>query len=167
MRRIGVLLVMGLWACVSSAQEPPRVVLPTQLQAMDNLTYVMPMSEGHQLCWGNGNAGTDLEIRFYRYRLEGGPRTLYLRLPFALWVEQPVRTNYCTSGTHRVPKSGHWIYEAEICRGSGANWTCSIRVSAACPAGSAETCSGMVAGDVPRGWWVYAYLPTPTGGEVD
>lgn len=171
---LGVVWGIALLVCllgalhVATAAEPPAVRLPTALEGMDKMTYVMPLDQGHPLCWSNGNPGTNLTIRFFRYRVEGGPKQLYLDLPFSLWVAQPVATNYCTTGTHKVPKAGHWVYEAEICflpvAADGNN--CSVRVSAACPAGSTPECAGGV-GDVPRGWWVYAYLPAPFGPVVN
>lgn len=152
----------------AAAAEPPRVTLPTSTSAVDRVTYVMPLSQGHTLCWADGNPETPRVIRFYRYRVEGGPKELYMTFDRSLWVAQPVATNYCTAGTHKVPKAGHWIYEAEICwtpvAADGSN--CSDRVSAACPAGTEPQCAGAV-GDTPRGWWVYAYLPPPTGPVVD
>lgn len=159
---------IGWMIPTANAQTTPaRVALPSMLEGMDKVTWVMPLDQAHPLCWSNGNAGTNLAIRFYRYRVEGGPKQLYLTLPFDLWVAQPVAGNYCTSGTHKVPKAGHWVYEAEIC------WTpiasdsgnCSVRVSAACPAGT-DGCAGAV-GSTPRGWWVYAYLPAPSGPVVN
>jgi hypothetical protein len=153
----------------ASAQTAPRVTLPTQLEGMDKMTFVMPLNEGHPLCWSDGNTNNPRTIRFYRYRVEGGPKQLYLDLPNTLWVAQPVATNYCTSGTHKVPKAGHWIYEAEICwlPVAADRSNCSIPVvSASCAAGSTATCAGAV-GSVPRGWWVYAYLPAPSGPVVD
>ena len=141
--------------------------MPPQLTAIDRMSYVMPTTDGHPLCWGDGNLPQPRAIRFYRYRVEGGPKTLYLTLPSDLWVAQPVATNYCTAGVHRVPQAGHWIYEAEICwlpvAPDGSN--CSDRVSAGCPRDDAK-CAGMV-GDTNRGWWVYAYLPPPTIPVVD
>lgn len=160
-------MLMLVWAVSSQAAEPPRVALPTQLEGMDKLTYVMTTAESHPLCWGNGNPETNLAIRFYRYRVEGGPKQLYVTIPFDLWVAQPVAGNYCSAEGHKVPKAGHWVYEAEICwtpiAADGGN--CSVRVSAACPAGT-EGCAGAVA-DTPRGWWVYAYLSAPSGPVVE
>lgn len=153
----------------AAAQAAPRVTLPTELEGMDRMTYVTPLDKGHPLCWSNGNPQTNLTIRFYRYRVEGGPKALYLDLPFNLWVAQPVATNYCTAGAHKLPKAGHWIYEAEICFTPVApdRSNCSVPVvSASCAAGSAPACAGAV-GSVPRGWWVYAYLPAPSGPVVN
>jgi hypothetical protein len=152
----------------AAAQSFPRVTLPTSLAALDRVTYAMPSSDAHPLCWSNGNPETNLTIRFYRYRVEGGPKQLYLDLPRGLWVAQPAAGNFCTAGSHKVPKAGHWIYEAEICftpvAADGSN--CSARVSASCAAGSSPECAGAVGGDS-RGWWVYAYLPAPAGPVVD
>jgi hypothetical protein len=176
---IGCLLLLGAIGYCTAAHcqtVPPKVTLPTMLDRMDNATYVMPITQGHPFCWSNGNNQTNLSIKLYRYRLEGGyPKALYLTLPYNLWVRSPDNPpanvpplgNYCTSGTHMVPKAGHWIYEAKIC------WTptavddsnCSDLVSAACPAGT-PGCAGAVA-DVPRGWWVYAFLPAPGGIGVN
>lgn len=148
---------------------PTRVTLPTVLEGMDRMTYVMPLDQGHPLCWADGNTPTTPRtIRFYRYRVEGGPKQLYLDLPSNLWVAQPVATNYCTAGTHKVPKAGHWIYEAEICwlpvASDRSNCSTPV-VSAACAAGAAG-CAGAV-GSVPRGWWIYGYLPAPSGPVVN
>jgi hypothetical protein len=173
---IYMLIVVGrspiAWLLPSANAQtaPPRVTLPTVLEGMDRMTYVMPLDQGHPLCWSDGNTPTrERTIRFYRYRVEGGPKQLYLDLPWMLWVAQPVATNYCAAGTHKVPKAGHWIYEAEICWWPVApdRSNCSAPVvSAGCAAGSAATCSGAV-GDAPRGWWVYAYLPAPTGVVIN
>lgn len=153
---------------LGAAHAQTRITLPPSLQALDRVTYVMPLTEGHTLCWGDGNPDSIARtIRFYRYRVEGGPKQLYLSLDRSVWVPG-APTNFCSAGTHKVPKAGHWVYEAEICylpvAADGSN--CSIRVSAACPAGSSPECAGGV-GDTPRGWWVYAYLPAPTGPVVD
>lgn len=147
---------------------PPRVSLPTQLEGMGNMTWVIPLDKTHPLCWSDGNTPTMARaIRFYRYRVEGGPKQLYTMIPNSLWVAQPTATNYCAAGSHKVPKAGHWVYEAEICwlPIAADNSNCSVRVSASCPAGTAG-CAGSVAG-IPRGWWVYAYLPAPSGPVVN
>lgn len=164
-----LLCLLTVAAHASKAQEaPPRVQLPATLTPVDRVSYVLKVGDTHKLCWGNGNAQTNIAIRFYRYRVEGGPVELYRTIPFAQWVAEPVATNYCTAKDVLEPKAGHWIYEAEFCftpiAADGSN--CSLRVSAACPAGSAETCAGMVEG-ANRGWWVYAYLPAPTGAGVN
>lgn len=168
--------VFGCMKAHAQTAAPPTVALPKTLTGMGNMTYVMPTTEGHPLCWANSNNQTNLTLKVYRYRLEGGyPKALYLNLPYDLWVKNPNDNaanvpplgNYCTTGTHKVPKAGHWIYEAKIC------WTpvaadegnCSDLVSAACPAGT-PGCAGMVE-DVARGWWVYAYLPAPGGIGVN
>lgn len=146
----------------------PRVTLPTQMEGMDRMTYVMPLTDGHPFCWSDGNAEQPRVIRIYRYRVEGGPKALYLELPRTLWQVKTPAGNFCSSGTHKVPKAGHWVYEAEICwlpvAADGSN--CSPRVSAACPASSGTLCAGAVA-SAARGWWVYAYLPAPTGPVVN
>lgn len=162
---------LGVILPTASAQmAPPRVTLPTELAGMDRMTYVMPLDKGHPLCWGDGNAPTlERTIRFYRYRVEGGPKQLYLDLPSSLWVAEPVATNYCSAGTHKVPKAGHWIYEAEICGLPVApdRSNCSVPVvSAGCAAGTDAACAGAV-GTALRGWWVYAYLPAPTGVVIN
>lgn len=160
---------LSLLLPTANAQSaPPRVTLPTKLEGMDRMTYVMPLDQGHTLCWSNGNPETNLTIRFYRYRVEGGPKQLYLDLPFNLWVAQPVATNYCAAGTHRVPKAGHWVYEAEICFTPVApdRSNCSLPVvSAGCAAGTVG-CAGAVGSEL-RGWWVYGYLPAPSGPVVN
>ena len=179
--RIGVgvaLAILIIWLSIILGKSPigyalgqtvpARVTLPTMLDGMDKMTWVMPLDQGHPLCWADSNTpSTPRAIRFYRYRVEGGPKQLYLTLDKSLWVAQPISTNYCTAGSHKVPKAGHWVYEAEICflpiAADGSN--CSVRVSAACPAGAAG-CAGAVA-DTPRGWWVYAYLPAPSGPVVN
>lgn len=175
--RVGVILLTSaiiVWLLILVGKSPiglalgqERVVLPPSLEALDRVTYVMPLSTGHPLCWTDGNAESPRAIRFYRYRVEGGPKEPYLTLDRTLWVAG-APTNFCTAGTHKVPKAGHWVYEAEICwlpiAADGGN--CSVRVSAACPANSAEGCAGAV-GDTPRGWWVYAYLAAPSGPVVD
>ena len=167
---IWVLVVLGrspIGWMLPSANAQTRVTLPASISAADRVTWVMPLNQGHPLCWSDGNAEQPRVIRFYRYRVEGGPKQLYLSLDRSLWVAG-APTNFCTAGTHLVPKAGHWVYEAEICwlpvAADGSN--CSTRVSAACPAGSSPECAGGV-GDTPRGWWVYAYLPAPTGPVVN
>lgn len=146
---------------METTAAPLRVSLPTQLEGMDRMTFVMPLGQGHPLCFADDNPEANKTIRFYRYRVEGGPKALYLDLLAELWVPQQVAGNYCTTGTHSVPRAGHWVYEAKICFTPVAadESNCSTQVSAACAAGT-EGCAGAVQ-DVPRGWWVYAYLPPP------
>lgn len=171
---IYVLVLLGnsplgfIFPSAGAQTNPVKVTLPTQLEGMDRMTYVMPLTEGHPFCWSDSNPNNPKTIRIYRYRVEGGPKALYLDLPRTLWQVKTPAGNFCTSGTHKVPKAGHWIYEAEICwlpvAADGSN--CSTRVSAACPAGSGTLCAGAVA-SAARGWWVYAYLPAPTDPVVE
>jgi hypothetical protein len=154
----------------AGAQTVPRIVLPTAPETRDIATHIIPLDQGHKLCWADGNTPTRARtIRIYRYRVEGGPKTLYLDLPNSLWVAQPTATNFCTSGTHKVPKAGHWVYEAQICwlpvASDQSNCSTPV-VSASCAAGSTPACAGAVGG-VPRGWWVYGYLPAPSGPVVN
>lgn len=170
----GLVILSALACSYAHAQAaPPRVALPTVMEGMDRMNYVMPITEGHPFCWSNNNPQTNLAIKIYRYRMEGGPKTLYLTLPYNLWQRKagstgtpPIGT-YCTSGTHKVPQAGHWIYEGRICFTPTAvdEGNCSEVVSASCAAGTTG-CAGAVA-DTPRGWWVYAFLPAPTGVGVD
>jgi hypothetical protein len=158
--------MLGMLISTVSAQDT-RVKFPTEVEAVDRVAFPIPLNKGHPLCWANFNPETNLLIRLYRYRVEGGPRQLYITLPYDLWIDQVVGTagvNFCTAGTHKVPKAGHWVYEAQICFTPVASddSNCSTPVvSAACASGT-DGCAGVV-GSVPRGWWIYGYLPPPSG----
>ena len=161
-------VAINLMIPTADAQTAPRVELPAQLGLSDRANWIMPVNEGHPLCWVDSNTSNNLTLRIFRYRVEGGPRQLYIELPKALWVAQPQANKYCTAGTHKVPKAGHWVYEAQLCyvpvAADGSN--CSAAVTGGCASGSGSNCAGVVQG-APRGWWVYAYLPAPTGPVVD
>ena len=87
---IAGLLLTLLMIHLALAADPPRVTLPTQLEGMDRMTFVTPLDQGHPLCFGDDNPETNKTIRFYRYRVEGGPKVLYLDYPADLWVPQQV-----------------------------------------------------------------------------
>jgi hypothetical protein len=126
----------------------------------ERTTYTLPLNRTHKICWGDPNpAGTVTSFKVWRYRVEGGARTLYLELPRASWVADPAG-GFCRINIS-LPKAGHWIYDAALCTGT----VCSTVVTASCSAGTVG-CAGAVGGSA-RGWWIYGFLPAPTGVGVE
>lgn len=122
-------------------------------------TYVTTVGAAPQICFGDPNGGTsDLVFEYRLYRFEGGPKAAHAA-PRATWRAQPVATNHCIDSVP-LPRAGHWIYEARLCRGE----LCSAWVSAIVPSGQ-ENGAGTV-NDQPQGWWIYAYLAAPGGIEL-
>lgn len=145
-----------LFPSANAQTVPPALVrLPKPITLQDRDTYTMALDQTHQLCWQDANNPPATKIRIYRYRVEGGARTLYLDLLRAGWVSDPIfPTSFCKSGIS-IPKAGHWIYDAELCWDAN----CSVVVTASCATGTTG-CAGTV-GSVARGWWIYAFLPPP------
>lgn len=138
---------------------PAEVRFPKPIALQDRDTYSMALDQTHQVCWNNTNTLNATSIKVWRYRVEGGARTLYLDLIRSAWVTDPAG-GFCHKGIS-IPKAGHWIYDAALC----VSDLCSDVVTASCGA-SIGGCAGAVDG-VRRGWWIYAYLPAPTGPVVD
>ncbi len=162
---IAVSLILGKspigYAFGQVVVPPAEVRFPKPIALQDRDTYSMALDQTHQVCWSNANTLNATSIKIWRYRVEGGARTLYLDLARSMWVSAPTgATSYCRTGTS-IPKAGHWIYDAALCVGT----ECSDVVTASCGA-SIGGCAGAVDG-VRRGWWIYAYLPAPTGPVVD
>jgi hypothetical protein len=156
------LLVMLLGGVFYNAAHsaPARITLPNSITWQDRDTLSLALGSTHQVCWSDGNASQSLRINIYRYRVEDSvPRRLALGLDKAGWTASP-EGGYCQPG-FKPPKTGHWIYEAEICTLDTVPM-CSDTVTAACAAGTSTECVGAVR-DTPRGWWVYVFLPAPTG----
>lgn len=159
---IMVLLAVMLGSILFNAADaaPARVTLPTPATWQDRDTYTMGLGGTHKLCWNDSNPGIEFRINIYRYRAEDSvPRALVLGLNKAGWTADPAG-GYCQTGL-KPPKTGHWIYEAEICT-LAAVPVCSDTITAACAAGTAPECAGAI-GSTPRGWWMYVFLPAPTG----
>lgn len=153
-------LLFGLLYSAAGRAAPVRVTLPTPATWQDRDTYTMGLGSTHKLCWADSNVGTAFRINIYRYRAEDSiPRALVLGLNKAGWTADP-RGGYCQTGM-KPPRTGHWIYEAEICTLAPVP-ACSETITAACAAGTAPECAGAI-GSTPRGWWMYVFLPAPTG----
>ena len=135
---------------------PAEVRFPKPIALQDRDTYSMALSETHQVCWSNANTLNATSLKVWRYRVEGGARTLYLDLARSMWVSGGSANQFCHSGIS-IPKAGHWIYDAALCVGA----ECSDVVTASCRA-SIGGCAGAVDG-VQRGWWIYVFLPAPGG----
>jgi hypothetical protein len=138
-------------------------------------TYVAKVGVKHQLCWSNPNTSADgsedtvLQLAYRRYRIEGGPVETSNVLQYAQWVKyvdpatgQVVPRSYCTQ-SQGLPRAGHWVYEAMMCRVPyvSDSASCSTWVSSIIPSGAAG--GGGEVDARPKGWWVYAYLAAPTG----
>jgi len=139
---------------------PAEVRFPKPITLQDRDTYSMSLDQTHQVCWSNANTLNATSLQVWRYRVEGGARTLYLDLVRSQWVPSSEANQFCHTGIS-IPKAGHWIYDAALCAGS----VCSDVVTASCGAGITG-CAGAVDG-VQRGWWIYAFLPAPGGVGVD
>lgn len=161
---VWVLIVLGrspVSFALGQAVPPEEVRLPAKVALQDRETYSMPLSATHQICWNDPNTPPATSIKIWRYRVEGGPRTLYLELLRSGWVPDVApNTGFCHKGI-KLPKAGHWIYDAALCWGTN----CSIQVTASCGE-AVDGCSGNVA-SVRRGWWIYGFLPAPTGPVVN
>ena len=171
---LGVALVwLSLWLgrspigwMVSNADAqvvvPPAIItFPKPITLQDRATYTMALDQTHQVCWSDPNNPVATDIKIWRYRVEGGGRTLYLHLSRQGWqANGTIANSFCRTGIS-IPKAGHWIYDAALCWGTN----CSDVVTASCAA-SVAGCAGGV-GDVARGWWIYAFLPAPTGVGVN
>ena len=68
---------------------PAEVRFPAPIALQDRDTYSMSLSEKHQVCWSNANTLNATSIKIWRYRVEGGARTLYLDLARSMWVAAP------------------------------------------------------------------------------
>lgn len=152
------------WMIPSASAQvvPPAVItFPKPITLQDRDTYTMALGETHQVCWTDPNSPPATDVKIWRYRVEGGGRTLYLNLSRQGWVAHgTIANSFCKTGI-TIPKAGHWIYDAALCWGDN----CSDVVTASCAA-SVTGCAGGV-GDVARGWWIYAFLPAPTGVGVN
>jgi hypothetical protein len=149
-------LLMLVASSAFAQTVPPRVTLAKELTLQDRETFSLAVGGKHQFCWADGNPpGYITSLKVWRYRVEGGPRELYLELFRAGWEADPAG-GFCKKD-NVIPKAGHWVYDAALCAGT----LCSDTVTAACAAG-APGCAGQVK-DAARGWWVYAFIP-PVGG---
>jgi hypothetical protein len=161
---VAVSLILGkspIGYALGQTVPPAEVRFPKPITLQDRDTYSMTLDQTHQVCWSNANTLDATNIKIWRYRVEGGARTLYLDLARAGWVAQgSIPNSFCKTGIS-IPKAGHWIYDAALC----VSDSCSDVVTASCGAGITG-CAGAVGG-VQRGWWIYAYLPAPTGPVVD
>jgi hypothetical protein len=167
-----------------AAPNPPRWVFqPPPAQANVNrdfqevATLSVKVGARHVLCWYNPNTkrvgtkdveATDLQLAYRRYRVEGGPLEVSSVLQFADWKPEldgagiPIARKYCTDSSG-PPRAGHWVYEAQMCRTpyvsdaeSCSAWMSSIQRYS--PSGGGGELDG-----IPRGWWIYAYIPAPSG----
>lgn len=143
---------------------PAEVRFPKPITLQNRETYSMAIDQTHQVCWSDPNSPQASKIKIWRYRVEGGARTLYLDLPRSGWVADTVPNSFCKQGIS-VPKAGHWIYDAALCWTNSGVDTCSDVVTASCAAG-VTGCSGAV-GSSSRGWWIYVFLPAPSGPVVN
>jgi hypothetical protein len=154
-----------LFPSANAQTVPPLITFPNPVTLQDRETYSMALDQTHQVCWADPNNPPAAKVKIWRYRVEGGGRTLYLDLPRSGWVANGTITNsFCKLGIS-IPKAGHWIYEAALCWTNAGVDTCSDVVTAACAAG-AVGCAGNV-GSSARGWWIYAFLPAPSGVGVN
>ena len=174
-----VLLGIAVVAMAQQAWEfkPPAAGDTLNRTYVDVATYVVKVGEAHPLCWGNNNITdggleeTALQLAYRRYRVEGGPMEVSNVIQFKDWVPQKdesgaiIPTRYCKQSTG-PKKAGHWIYEARMCRSPLVSEAsdCSPWISSVVP-DTPEGGGGVVDGK-PKGWWIYAYLPAPTGAGV-
>ena len=164
-----------------AAPNPPRWVFqppPAQANVSRDFQEVATLSvkvgQKHALCWFNPNStaagkeAKDLQLAYRRYRVEGGPLEVSSVLQFADWKPEldaagvPIARSYCTE-SQGPPRAGHWVYEAQMCRSpyvsdaeSCSAWMSSIQRYS--PSGGGGTLD-----DKPRGWWIYAFIPAPSG----
>lgn len=152
---IRLALLMLLASPAFAQTVPPRVTLPQTLAASPLATFTIATTKSFALCWLD-DVNAD-RIVFTRYRVEGGPRETLPAFPRAQWVASSVDAGAFCKPDVRLPKAGHWVFEASLCAGA----ECSEVGSSACETTLAG-CSGSV-GSNPRGWWVYVFIP-PVGG---
>jgi hypothetical protein len=157
MIRLALLLLIVAPAALAQT-VPPRLTLPKEVTLQDRETFSVAVGGKHQFCWSDPNpAGQITSLKVWRYRVEGGPRDLYLELYRAGWDADPLFPGSFCKQDNVIPKAGHWVYDAALCAGT----VCSDTITAACAAG-VPGCAGQVK-DVKRGWWIYAFIP-PVGG---
>jgi hypothetical protein len=154
---------------------PPQAQLNRDFQEVATLS--VKVGQKHALCWFNPNTKkvgtkdfeeTALQLAYRRYRVEGGPLEVSDVLQFADWKPEldaagvPIARRYCTESSG-IPRAGHWVFEAQMCRTpyvsdaeSCSAWMSSIQRFS--PSGG-----GGMLDDKPRGWWIYAFIPAPTG----
>lgn len=167
-----------------TATEPPRWVFePPPPQADLNrdfqevATLTVKVGAEHTLCWYNPNnrlvgtktvEDTAMQMAFRRYRVEGGKTETSVVKQYADWTPEKDATgaviprSYCTKAAG-IPRAGHWVFEAQMCRvpyvsdaESCSGWMSSIQRYT--DSGGGGTLDG-----TPRGWWIYVYLPAPSG----
>lgn len=177
-------IVAIVWAVATgqtTPPEPPRWVFeqpPSQdtinRQYVDVGTLVMKVGQDYLTCWSNpvrtatGAEETNLQITHRRYRVEGGPMMTGTALPFPKWLPKKdalgavIPFNYCAK-MPPLPRAGHWVTEAQMCltpyvsdAESCSAWMSGIQQYN--PVGGGGT-----VGAVPQGWWIYAYIPAPSG----
>jgi hypothetical protein len=158
--------------------NPPVAGDALNVEYLDVATYVVKTGVTHQLCWGNPNSNTDgteyttLQLAYRRYRVEGGPTETSDVIQYADWIPRRdeagavIPRDYCVESS-ALPKAGHWIFSAQMCRvpyvsdaESCSGWMESVTMY------TPEEGGGTV-NETPRGWWIYAYLPAPGGVGVD
>lgn len=177
---IGLFLILGKssigWLIPSASAQSISFAPP--IKGVDQTytevaTYVVKVGGKHDLCWGNSNSNADgterkdLQIAWRRYRVEGGPVETSQVLQYAQWPATSTPRNYCAT-VDGPKKAGHWAYEVRMCFSPitrGEEQDCSVWVTGITPP-TATTGGGTVDGR-PKGWWVYAYLPAPTGTGVN
>jgi hypothetical protein len=174
-------------------QDPPRVefIAPPPGDTISLLysevaTLVLKVGQSHNLCWGNtnvdgsGNEATNLVLQFRRYRVEGGPMMQSQELIYSNWTPNKdasgavIPRSYCADAGP-IPQAGHWVYEVKLCYLNGmllgvcSNWVTAVKPATPTTGTDPNTPEGTGAGSVddrPKGWWIYAYLPAPTGIET-
>lgn len=175
---LSALVVLMLLAFVAHSQTvPPRWVFeppPPQSNVnrdyQDVATLSIKVGQTHKLCWFNPNSkrvgtkdveDTTLQLVHRRYRVEGGPREMGPVMQFADWKPEldaagvPIARKYCVEAKGPA-RTGHWIYEAQMCRAPYVSdeESCSQWMASVARFGVADG-GGEVDGK-PRGWWIYA-----------
>lgn len=156
-----------------------RLTMPDPGPTVDNTyteiaTYLAKTGNTPLLCWTNTNNNADgtefkeLQIAFRKYRMEGGAKETSQVLPYSAWTPlldgngTPVPRTYCAI-TGQVKKAGHWVYEAMMCQIPyvSDSESCSGWMSSIVP--SVNGSGGGTVDGRPKGWWIYTFLPAPTG----
>ncbi len=171
-----VILLSSLLYCIT-ANAQTLTFNPPGAQGVDQTyteiaTYVVKVGGSHQLCWTNPNVKADgtevtnLQVAWQRYRIEGGATETSAVLTFPQWKPTAVVRQYCNT-VDAPKKAGHWAYSMRMCYWplSSENSGCSVWVSGIVP--NSASGGGGTVDDRPKGWWVYAYIPAPTGVGVD
>lgn len=157
--------------------EPPPAQASLNSDFQEVATLTVKVGAEHTLCWYNPNnrtvgtktvEDTQLQIAYRRYRVEGGKTETSTVKLYAEWVPEKDSTGavvprrYCLTSSG-LPRAGHWVFEAQMCRvpyvsdaESCSGWMSSIQRYT--DSGGGGTLDG-----TPRGWWIYAFLPAPSG----